>query len=100
MGAEYYKNAVDICINRSPTVTQPNFVNAGDEVKIMILDTIKGPEDIKRLTYPEMEQLASEIRSFLIEKISHNLFRYRLMVGQQTLTLLIGVRLPLPKPIS
>ena len=46
-------------------------VNAGDEVKIMILDTIKGPEDIKKLTYPEMEQLAAEIRSFLIEKISH-----------------------------
>ena len=37
----------------------------------MILDTIKGPEDIKRLTYPEMEQLAAEIRHFLIEKISH-----------------------------
>ena len=37
----------------------------------MILDTIKGPEDIKKLTYPEMEELASEIRSFLIEKISH-----------------------------
>ena len=37
----------------------------------MILDTIKGPEDIKRLTYPEMEKLAAEIRHFLIEKISH-----------------------------
>ncbi len=37
----------------------------------MILDTIKGPEDIKKLTYAQLEQLAAEIRTFLIEKISH-----------------------------
>ena len=37
----------------------------------MILDQIKGPEDLKKLTSEELSQLAEEIRAFLIEKISH-----------------------------
>ncbi len=36
----------------------------------MILEQIKGPEDLKKLTSEELSQLAEEIRAFLIEKIS------------------------------
>ena len=37
----------------------------------MILDKINGPDDVKRLDEKELKDLAEEIRSFLIEKISH-----------------------------
>ena len=37
----------------------------------MILEQIKGLEDLKKLTSEELSQLAEEIRAFLIEKISH-----------------------------
>lgn len=37
----------------------------------MILEQIKGPKDLKKLTSEELSQLAEEIRAFLIEKISH-----------------------------
>ena len=37
----------------------------------MILEQIKGQEDLKKLTSEELSQLAEEIRAFLIEKISH-----------------------------
>ena len=37
----------------------------------MILEQIKGPQDIKQMSLDELGQLAQEIRAFLIEKISH-----------------------------
>ena len=37
----------------------------------MILEQIKGPEDLKKLTSEELSQLAEEKRAFMIEKISH-----------------------------
>ncbi len=37
----------------------------------MILDNIHGPEDVKRLNYRQLDRLAAEIRTFLIETISH-----------------------------
>ncbi|MUT66758.1 1-deoxy-D-xylulose-5-phosphate synthase [Paenibacillus sp. NEAU-GSW1] len=36
----------------------------------MLLDHINGPQDLKSLSVPELEQLAGEIRQFLIEKLS------------------------------
>ncbi|WNR42547.1 1-deoxy-D-xylulose-5-phosphate synthase [Paenibacillus roseipurpureus] len=36
----------------------------------MLLEQINRPEDLKRLTLTELEQLAEEIRQFLIEKLS------------------------------
>ena len=36
----------------------------------MVLDKIKKPNDIKNLTEEELEQLADEIRQFLIDKLS------------------------------
>ncbi|MCZ8512832.1 1-deoxy-D-xylulose-5-phosphate synthase [Paenibacillus filicis] len=36
----------------------------------MLLEQIRRPEDLKRLTLEELEQLAAEIRQFLIEKLS------------------------------
>lgn len=38
----------------------------------MILDKINGPEDVRRLTYGQLELLAAEIRRFLIEKTSRH----------------------------
>ncbi|MDO4921107.1 MAG: 1-deoxy-D-xylulose-5-phosphate synthase [Phascolarctobacterium sp.] len=40
------------------------------ELTNRILDTINSPEDVKRLTMPQLLQLAEEIRQFLIEVIS------------------------------
>ena len=37
----------------------------------MILEQIKGPEELKQLSSRELAILAEEIRTFLIEKISH-----------------------------
>ncbi len=36
----------------------------------MLLDQIKGPQDLKELTAGQLEELAEEIRQFLIEKLS------------------------------
>ncbi|MFC4777472.1 1-deoxy-D-xylulose-5-phosphate synthase [Paenibacillus sp. GCM10023252] len=36
----------------------------------MLLDTIDGPHKLKGLTIPQLEELAGEIRQFLIEKLS------------------------------
>ena len=36
----------------------------------MLLDQINGPQDLKALTTAQLEQLAGEIRQFLIEKLS------------------------------
>ncbi|MFD0586811.1 1-deoxy-D-xylulose-5-phosphate synthase [Paenibacillus sp. GCM10027627] len=40
-----------------------------EESKVL-LDQINGPQDLKHLTIAELEQLAEEIRQFLIEKLS------------------------------
>ena len=37
----------------------------------MLLEHINGPEDLRRLTYPQLDLLAEEIRRFIIEKTSH-----------------------------
>ena len=42
----------------------------GDTV-IMILEQINGPEELKALPPEDLKILAQEIRTFLIEKISH-----------------------------
>lgn len=36
----------------------------------MVLERVNGPEDVKKLSEEELEKLAEEIRTFLIEKIS------------------------------
>ncbi|TYP77859.1 1-deoxy-D-xylulose-5-phosphate synthase [Paenibacillus methanolicus] len=36
----------------------------------MLLEHINGPKDLKNLTVPQLDELAAEIRSFLIEKLS------------------------------
>ena len=39
--------------------------------KTILLDNIHGPADVRRLSYQQLDLLASEIRTFLIESISH-----------------------------
>ena len=38
----------------------------------MMLDKIKTPEDIKKLSLKEKKELAKEIREFLVDKVSQN----------------------------
>ena len=38
----------------------------------MIIESIQSPADVKRLTLEEMQELAVEIRTLLIEKVSHH----------------------------
>ena len=54
--------------NRRPVTTADVENGLGDER--MVLDTIKGPEDVKRLSEEERKELAAEIREFLIETTS------------------------------
>ena len=35
-----------------------------------ILESIKSPADLRGLTFDQLDQLSSEIRAFLIEKVS------------------------------
>ena len=35
----------------------------------MLLEKIQGPEDVRELDFDQLDQLAQEIRQFLIEKI-------------------------------
>ena len=41
-----------------------------EQVEIQVLNTINGPEDVKKLTIPEMEQAATEIRQLVLNKVS------------------------------
>jgi 1-deoxy-D-xylulose-5-phosphate synthase len=46
--------------------------NQGNPEKRSILETIDFPYDLKKLTIPELEQLSSEIRQFIIDEVCHN----------------------------
>ncbi|HEY0639872.1 MAG TPA: 1-deoxy-D-xylulose-5-phosphate synthase [Pseudonocardiaceae bacterium] len=35
-----------------------------------LLDSVRGPDDVKRMTHGELEQLAAEIREFLVDRVS------------------------------
>jgi 1-deoxy-D-xylulose-5-phosphate synthase len=37
---------------------------------VLVIESIKGPGDLASLTHPQLDQLADEIRKFLIEKVS------------------------------
>ena len=67
----------------------------------MILEQIKGPEDLKKLTSEELSQLAEEIRAFLIEKISRTggHLASNLGVGELTIALFRTFDLPEDKII-
>ncbi len=38
----------------------------------MLLETITGPGDLRRLSYPQLAELATEIRTFIVEAVSRN----------------------------
>ena len=63
----------------------------------MILDKINGPDDIKRLNETELRELAEEIRSFLIEKISHTGGHLASNLGVVELTIALYLAFDLPK---
>ncbi|MBT9778907.1 1-deoxy-D-xylulose-5-phosphate synthase [Clostridium sp. MCC353] len=63
----------------------------------MILDMIKQPEDIKTLTGGQLEQLAEEIRTFLIEKISCTGGHLASNLGVVELTMALYLAFDLPK---
>ena len=63
----------------------------------MILEKINGPEDVKKLDSEELEKLAQEIRTFLIEKISHTGGHLASNLGVVELTIALYRALDLPK---
>ena len=67
----------------------------GDER--MVLDTIKGPEDVKRLNEEERKELAAEIREFLIETTSRTGGHLASNLGVVELTIAMFCALNLPK---
>lgn len=63
----------------------------------MILEQIKGPEDLKNMSPEELSHLAGEIRSFLIEKISHTGGHLASNLGVVELTIALFRTFNLPK---
>ena len=63
----------------------------------MILEQIKGPEDIKQMSLEELTCLAQEIRGFLIEKISHTGGHLASNLGVVELTIAMYRIFDLPK---
>lgn len=63
----------------------------------MILERIKGAEDLKELSPDEIGILAQEVRSFLIEKISHTGGHLASNLGVVELTIAIFLSFHLPK---
>ena len=63
----------------------------------MVLEKINQPNDIKSLTDEELKILASEIREFLIEKISVTGGHLASNLGVVELTIALHLALDLPK---
>ena len=63
----------------------------------MILERIKGAEDLKELSFDEIGILAQEVRSFLIEKISHTGGHLASNLGVVELTIAIFLSFHLPE---
>ena len=63
----------------------------------MILEQIKGPEDLKHMSPEELSGLAGEIRTFLIEKISHTGGHLASNLGVVELTIALFRTFDLPK---
>lgn len=63
----------------------------------MILDSIKKPNDIKNIDLNDMDNLAQEIREFLIEKISQTGGHLGSNLGAVELTMALHLMLDLPK---
>lgn len=63
----------------------------------MILERIHGPEDVRQLDQEELENLAQEIRAFLIEKTSHTGGHLASNLGVVELTIALFLAFDLPK---
>lgn len=63
----------------------------------MILERIKGPEELKALSPEELKQLSQEIRGFLMEKISHIGGHLASNLGVVELTIALHLTFSLPR---
>ncbi len=63
----------------------------------MVLERIQSPEDIKALSTEQLETLAQEIRTFLVEKISHTGGHLASNLGVVELTIALYLAFDLPK---
>jgi 1-deoxy-D-xylulose-5-phosphate synthase len=55
----------------------------------MLLETIEGPADLRRLSYPQLETLSAEIRQFIVDAVSRNGGHLGSNLGAVELTLAI-----------
>ncbi|MFH2138995.1 MAG: 1-deoxy-D-xylulose-5-phosphate synthase [Candidatus Omnitrophota bacterium] len=62
-----------------------------------IIERINSPQDLKQLTVPEMEQLAKEIRQFIIDTVSKTGGHLATNLGTVELTLALHYCLDMPK---
>jgi 1-deoxy-D-xylulose-5-phosphate synthase len=62
-----------------------------------LLSTINGPADLKRLTTMQLQQLAGEIRQFLLETVAHNGGHLAPNLGVVELTLALHATFESPK---
>ncbi len=63
----------------------------------MLLEHIKSPEDLEGMSYEELDALASEIRTFIIEKTSHTGGHLASNLGVVELTIALFRVLDMPK---
>ena len=63
----------------------------------MLLEHIKDPSDLRRMTYRQLDMLAGEIRSFIIEKTSHTGGHLASNLGVVELTIALFRVLDMPK---
>ena len=63
----------------------------------MLLEHIDGPADLRKLTYPQLDLLAEEIRRFIIEKTSHTGGHLASNLGVVELTIALFRALNMPK---
>ena len=63
----------------------------------MLLEHIKDPSDLRKLSYKQLDRLAGEIRSFIIEKTSHTGGHLASNLGVVELTIALFRVLDMPK---
>src|SRR3954453_20007519 len=55
----------------------------------MLLDSVSSPADLRRLSYPELDQLATEIREFIVEAVTRHSGHLGSNLGAVELTLAV-----------
>ena len=47
-------------------------MTTGVALALVLLDAVSAPQDLRRFTYPQLEELAGEVRDFIVAAVSEN----------------------------